>query len=38
MLAHFLDKTGIIDGIDTNHTNVTQCGTNTINLRDESQW
>ena len=38
MLAHFLDKKGIIDGIETNHINVTQCGTNTINLKDGSWW
>jgi len=36
LLAHLLDKTDIIDGIETDHTNVTQCGTNTINLKGES--
>ena len=32
------DKTSIIDGIETDCTNVTQCGANTINLKDESWW
>jgi len=31
-------KTGIIDGVETDRTNVTQCGTNTINSKDESRW
>jgi len=38
LLAHFLDKTGIIDGIETDRTYVTQCSANTINSKDKSQW
>ena len=38
LLAHLLDKTGIIEGVEIDLTYVTQCGTNTVNVKDESQW
>ena len=34
LLAYFLYKMSIIDGVETNCSNVTQCGANTINLKD----